>query len=482
MRERIPTGRLRRRLTIAFALVAGLSALALAAGSYAVVRQARLDDSVDRALAQTRFNLGFATEVLDAGSGEQATTELLAAFERRGDFDTVGTAAGRNFSSSVSIDYAQVPDDLRGLVQEGQLAYKRTELGGEPSLVVGGEVAGSDAELYFVFSERNLQDELAQLRTILLVGVLILALVGTIVGTILARRTLAPVGRASEAARSLAEGLLETRIPVESADEFGAWAVSFNEMADALEAKITALSEAQARERRFTSDVAHELRTPLTALVGEAELLGEHLDRMPADARRPAELLIADVARLRRLVEDLMEISRLDASSETVQHEPVDIAALVSATVGARGWRDVRIEADDGAVAVTDPRRLERIVANLVGNAVEHGGGNVTVRVGANGTVEVSDTGPGIPADHLPHVFERFYKADRARTGGGSGLGLAIALENARLLGAQLDAWSEAGLGTRFTLRLPVTKPLHDGERVVAERDDDDGQSPRRNP
>ena len=156
MRDRIPTGRLRRRLTIAFALVAGLSALALAAGSYAVVRQARLDDSVDRALAQARFNLGFAAEVLEGSGGEQATNDLLAAFERRGDFDTVGTTAGRNFSSSLSVDYAQVPPDLQALVQDGQLAYERVDLGGEPSLVAGGKVAGSDTELYFVFSEQEL--------------------------------------------------------------------------------------------------------------------------------------------------------------------------------------------------------------------------------------------------------------------------------------------------------------------------------------
>jgi signal transduction histidine kinase len=480
MRDRIPTGRLRRRLTIAFALVAGLSALALAAGSYAVVRQARLDDSVDRALAQARFNLDFAAEALDVSSGEQATTDLLAAFERRGDFDTVGTTAGRSFSSSLSVDYAQVPADLRRLVQDGQLGYERADLGGEPSLVAGGRVPGSDTELYFVSSEQELQDELRQLGTILLVGVAILALVGTLVGAILARRTLAPVGRASEAARSLAEGLLETRIPVESADEFGAWAVSFNEMAEALQAKITALSQAQTRERRFTSDVAHELRTPLTALVGEAELLAEQLDAMPSDARRPAELLIADVARMRRLVEDLMEISRLDASGEAVHRERVDVGALVAATVRSRGWEDVKIEGD-GAIVETDPRRLERIVANLVGNAVEHGGGHVKVRV-SDQTVEVSDTGRGIPAEHLPHVFERFYKADPARTGGGSGLGLAIALENAHLLGAELEAWSEKGRGTRFTLRLPVTEPLRDREGGVAQPDDHGEQSPRRNP
>jgi two-component system sensor histidine kinase MtrB len=126
----------------------------------------------------------------------------------------------------------------------------------------------------------------------------------------------------------MAEGLLETRLPVETRDEFGAWAASFNEMAEALGEKIRALSEAQDRERRFTSDVAHELRTPLAALVGEASLLREHLDRLPEETRRPAELLIGDVARLRKLVDDLLEISRLEAGREELRAERVDVKLL----------------------------------------------------------------------------------------------------------------------------------------------------------
>ena len=262
---------------------------------------------------------------------------------------------------------------------------------------------------------------------------------------------------ASAAASSLAEGLLETRLPVEGQDEFGAWARAFNEMAAALETKISALSAAQARERRFTADVAHELRTPLTALVGEASLLGEHLDRLPPQSRRPAELLIADVGRLRKLVEELMEISRLDAGAESVHAEPVDLVAVTAAILGRRGW-DGRVRLDgEETVVTTDPRRLERIVANLVGNALEHGGDGVVVRVGRNGShafVEVADKGPGIPSEHLPHLFDRFYKADPSRSGPGSGLGLAIAQENARLLGGEIQVWSEPGKGSRFTLRL----------------------------
>jgi two-component system sensor histidine kinase MtrB len=181
---------------------------------------------------------------------------------------------------------------------------------------------------------------------------------------------------------------------------------------------------------------------------------------MPDEARRPAELLVNDVARLRDLVEDLMEISRLDAGEARVRLEPVDVGSLIATAVRSRRWDDrVGIDRDEVVIS-TDPRRLERIVANLVGNALEHAGRDVSVRVGKDGLgafVEVTDTGPGISPDRLPHVFDRFYKADSSRAGPGSGLGLAIALENARLLGGNLDVWSEVGRGTRFTLRLPVT-------------------------
>jgi two-component system sensor histidine kinase MtrB len=244
-------------------------------------------------------------------------------------------------------------------------------------------------------------------------------------------------------------------------------------MADALEEKIEALSEAQARERRFTSDVAHELRTPLTALVGEASLLRDHLDRMPEEARRPAELLIHDVARLRRLVDELMEISRLDSGGPSVEAERVDLTLLAAAVVRSRGWES-RVDLRGQRVPVwTDRRRVERIVGNLVGNALEHGGAGVRVRVGKAGggaaIVEVADEGPGIPSEHLPHIFDRFYKADPSRTGGGSGLGLAIALENARLLGGDIEVRSEAGMGSRFRLLLPVTEPLPAGDGSVTE-------------
>jgi signal transduction histidine kinase len=454
--RRIQTGRLRRRLALAFALTAGLAAATLAAGSFLLVRDARLDESVDRALEQSRFNLVLGGEVLPA----EGSDGLLDALQRRGGFDTVLLQDGRAFPSSLSLGADQVPADLQELVASGQLAWERTTVADTSYLVTGGQVPGTDAQAYFFFSEEDLRSELTELGTILLGGLGVVVALAALAGALLARRTLAPVARASDAARSLAEGLLATRLPVEREDEFGAWATSFNEMAEALEAKITELSEAQARERRFTADVAHELRTPLTAVVNEASLLAEHIERMPTEARRPAELLVADVARLRDLVEDLMEISRLDAGTQPLRPERVDLGSLVASAVRARGWDErLRLDADE-VVLTSDPRRLERIVANLVGNALEHGGREVAVRVGRDGVgafVEVSDRGQGIAREDLPHLFDRFYKADRSRAGLGTGLGLAIALENARLLGGDIAVASEPGAGTRFTFRLPVT-------------------------
>jgi signal transduction histidine kinase len=462
---------LRRRLTIAFMVAVGLSAGALAAGSYFVVRHNLTSDSVDSSAKQARRNLRIAPAYL-----QESRQALLAAYRRGGaEFLTVGIEGGEPFSSSFSVGPRQVPRALRKIVDRGELGYERETVAGTHYLVVGGPVGGT--ELYFFFSEQKIWHELADLRNILLVGLGILVVLAALIGVVLARRALRPVARASGAARSLAEGRLETRLPVEGKDEFGVWAESFNEMASALESKISALSAAQARERRFTADVAHELRTPLTALVGEASLLAEHLDAMPGEARRPAELLIADVRRLRRLVDDLMEISRLDAGAESVRAESIDLGALVVGAVRSRGW-DGQVRLDTASIRITsDPRRLERIVVNLVDNALTHGGRGVTVRVGRNhagAIVEVADRGPGIAPEHLAHLFERFYKADPSRTGRGTGLGLAIAQENARLLGTAIEVSSRPGHGTRFTIALGVVaEPLRDEDGLVAELSED---------
>jgi two-component system sensor histidine kinase MtrB len=237
-----------------------------------------------------------------------------------------------------------------------------------------------------------------------------------------------------------------------SSDEVGVLAASFNQMAGAFQEMLE-------RERRFVANVSHELRTPLSTLRTASELLEAHRDEFPPSSREAVDLIADDVANLGRLVEELMEVSEVDAGKAIIRWEEVDLRALASAVV-----LKMRLQTSiDGpaVVTVSDKARLERIVSNLVHNAFEHGGGtDVHVRVGEeNGTCEVavSDGGPGIPADALPHLFDRFFKADRSRTRerGGIGLGLAIAFENARLLGGTIEAKSPTGGPTTFTVVLP---------------------------
>jgi signal transduction histidine kinase len=278
---------------------------------------------------------------------------------------------------------------------------------------------------------------------------------------------------ASQAAGRIAAGDLSARLPVDSRDEFGAWAATFNRMAASLERTVGELQLAQDQQRTFVADVSHELRTPLTALVQEAALLRDHLDALPPDGRRGGELLVRDVARLRTLVDDLMEISRFDAAAEVAALTEFDAAAFVRAVVAAR-LPSARLDVPDEPLRVVlDRRRLERILGNLLDNAREHGeAAAVEVGLGEEGDtirLTVADRGPGVPPEELPYLFERFHKADPSRSRGGSGLGLAIAREHAELLGGTLDATLGDGGGLRFELRLPVTRPLPGGDDPVTE-------------
>jgi two-component system sensor histidine kinase MtrB len=230
----------------------------------------------------------------------------------------------------------------------------------------------SGPTFYFVHDARGLEATVGQLRLALGGGALMLVLVALLAARAIARGVLAPVEAAERAASLIERGDLSARVPVASRDEFGVFAERFNRMAMTLEETIGRLETAQAQNRRFVADVAHELRTPLAALVAEASILREGLDALPPDGRRAGELLVADVARLRALVDDLMELSRFDAAAERVTAEPVDIGRLV-ATVARARLPEARLDLPDRPVIVEwEPRRLERIVGNLLDNAREH--------------------------------------------------------------------------------------------------------------
>jgi two-component system sensor histidine kinase MtrB len=324
--------------------------------------------------------------------------------------------------------------------------------------------------MYFVFPRSAEEATLARLRNVLVGTGLGLAVLGSVLGLWLSRRILRPVGQARDAAGRMAGGDLDARLPA-GPGEFGELSAAFNRMAANLQAKIQALEAAQARERRFTSDVAHELRTPVAALVGEASLLqarARELDEeaLSPETRRAVQLVVTDVDRLRHLIDDLLEISRIDALAAEVAHEEFEVGDFLSRLHGARGWpADVELALPERIFVCTDRRRFERIVANLVENGLRHGRPPIVVAAHearsrlrhAELVLSVTDFGAGILPQHRPHVFERFYKSDASRGATkGSGLGLSIAWENARLLGGTLRVRSREGEGARFTLRLPL--------------------------
>ena len=459
-RRRLSVSRLRPRLVATFAVVAATTAVAVGLSSYALVRRSVLNAASATAVREARANLADAAARLPASPTTQEVRELNGLLARRGGFDVVVLAPGlQPETTSVALLADAVPPALAPLVERGRVASMRSVVGSRPYQVVGGRVQPDGPALYFFFPLADVARDLASLRSVLAATGATLVLVAGLVGAAAARGVLRPLGRARTAVRQVEVGLLSTRLPETGSDEFSDLAQSFNRMAAALERSIAEVRALESRHRQFTADVSHELRTPLTALTTAAGVLEGNVDGLNDHGRRAARLLVLESRRLARLVEDLMEISRLDAGVAPMRPELVDVAGLVGEVLRARAWEDaVETEREGDTRCAADPRRLGSIVANLVSNAIEHGA--PPVRVSVTGTpagveVRVADSGQGIAPEYLPHVFERFYKgsADRPRSAG-SGLGLAIAAENARLHGAELTVASEPGGGAVFTLRL----------------------------
>lgn len=465
---------IRARLTVTLVALVALTAILLGAGAYVFVENSLRTQVVNDAATQARFDLAVIIPGRDLPASPSPAdivdSGLRETFRQRGVETVIDLGGGSVVISNSDLEGAldALPADLRRRVDAGELAYAWTTVADTPSLVVGGKVGGTGPTFYFIHDVTAIEDALAQLRLALVVGTLLLIGLALLVARVIARGVLAPVEAASRAAEQIERGDLSARVPVTSDDEFGTWAERFNRMAAALSETIERLESAEARNRRFVADVSHELRTPVAALVAEASILREHIDDLPPESRRAGELLVADVGRLRTLVNDLMEVSRFDAGVEEVTLEPVDVAGLVRTVAAARLPHAALAVPTRPLIVETDPRRLERILGNLLDNAREHAPG-APVEVGLSAddqelAIVVADRGPGVPADRLPLIFERFSKGDPSRHGGSSGLGLAIAAEHAGLLGGRLFAANRPGGGLEMTLRLPVTRSLPAGD------------------
>ncbi|MBM7489073.1 two-component system sensor histidine kinase MtrB [Micromonospora luteifusca] len=472
---------LRVRLLLTFALLGVTTTAAVASGSYIQARTVILQQAQDAAVASLTDQL---TKVYPLAQLPPTQGELDLLAQRLSDREGFAVVIYRDLRAQGSDSPELLTPELRQDVGDGRIAWQRVSFDGQPMLLIGtqleidrpdGTSRPSGLEVYSVRSLVPEQQSIDRLATLAwLTGGLSLIL-AVLLALLAARGVLRPVRDLGLAARRLGEGDLSTRLTVRGADELADVARTFNDTARTLERQVGELRRMESDARRFVADVSHELRTPLAAMTAVTDVLDEEADHLPRDAGRAARLVSQETQNLTQLVNDLIEVSRFDSGTARLALDDVDVAAAVTATLRIRGWVDrVRADLPPGVVARLDPRRLDVIVANLVGNAFRHGAEPVSVRLSADPdwvTIEVSDQGPGLDPEVLPHVFDRFYKADTARTRSeGSGLGLAISWENARLhrhgeRRGSLVAGNGPGGGAVFTLRLPRDLTDDEGAR-----------------
>lgn len=478
-----------------------LSALVVGAVGWLLLHQVAdglVDDRVAASQAEARSETASALGRLGAAAGgegdastqvAQLAESLVVRGEARGfQIALIGPVAGADGAgaagtrSSPGLDVASVPDRLRQEVEAGTGAgtawtFSRIRFLPEvdrapvPGVVAGASLLlpadGSTYAVYYLFPMIDEAETLSVVQRALLTGgLLLLAMVGGVTWLV-TRQVVVPVRIARRVAERLASGRLQERMHVSGEDDLARLATSFNQMASSLQQQIRQLEELSRVQRRFVSDVSHELRTPLTTVRMAGDVLHEARDDFDAVTRRSAELLQTELDRFEVLLADLLEISRFDAGAAALDLEDVNLVDVAHRVVeaaepvaAARGVR-VEIRAAGPCVAEVDVRRVERIVRNLVLNAVDHAEGRgIVVQVAADdqaAALAVRDYGVGLARGEASMVFNRFWRADpaRARSSGGTGLGLAIALEDARLHGGWLQAWGEPGGGAQFRLTLP---------------------------
>jgi two-component system sensor histidine kinase MtrB len=379
--------------------------------------------------------------------------------------------------SSEGITLKAIPPTLRKeLFKKEDLVYQYSTLsrlsGVETeSLIIGRKIAIPKSglyEMYLIYSLTNQRTTLDLISNALLLTGFALILLIALITWLVVRQVVRPVREAARIAEQFTKGDFSQRMEIKSNDEIAKLGTSFNEMALSLESQITRLENLSRVQQRFVSDVSHELRTPLTTLRMASEVIYSHRSGFDPTLSRSAELLIAQLDRFERLLEDLLEVSRFDAEVAVLEPVEFDLVPLIArciSDVGSTG-EDLPISIDmdpelEHVMIKADIRRLERIMRNLLSNALDHAEGK-PVRVAILQTptevaIGVRDYGEGLDASALHRVFDRFWRADpsRSRVRGGTGLGLSIALEDARLHNGELDAWGRPGLGAHFVLTLP---------------------------
>jgi two-component system sensor histidine kinase MtrB len=455
-----PLGRVpvRHRVIAAFALGSVAVSAVVAVATWNLTTGYMLQQRELSVSRQALVNARLVDARLDSGSSDLgalltglASSPEAAIFVRQPDGWIAGGTATDN------IDVADMPPALIAVADRGDIARQRLRVRGAPLVAVAMKLPDSKASYVEVFPLRDLDRIFRFVSLMLLGGVLASGLLGGSIGWWASRRVLRPLTELTAAAARIAHGDLSTRLPEREDKDLGPIAVAFNETAGDLQARV-------ARDARFASDVSHELRSPVTTMAAAMEVLVRRRDEVSPAARHAIDLLDADLRRFRRLVGDLLEISRVDQGAFRLSAERLDLAELARYVLARSSTGDsVPVEASGPVPVLGDRRRLEQVVSNLVDNAEGHGRGLVRVAVCHADRVvrlEVDDAGPGVPAADRERIFERFARVsdrDRRVEDTGSGLGLALVAQHVRLHSGRVWVTDRPGGGARFVVELGGT-------------------------
>ncbi|MGW4500305.1 sensor histidine kinase [Micromonospora sp. NPDC004336] len=446
---------LRARVSAGFAVGALLLSASMALVSYELTRRSLLDERERTAVRAAYFDAAVVRTGLD--TEEPDVVEVLRSLDTGGNRRPLLHRGDDWYARRADTGLtAAIPADLQRLVRQGEPAVQRVRVNGQPTLLVGLPLAPSTS-YYELTSLRELDETLRVLALALTAVAIVVAGSGAALGWYATRHSLRPLTAVADAAQEIAGGNLAARLAPTTDPDLTRLLTSFNHMVDQLSRRIE-------RDRRFAADVSHELRSPLQTLAAAASVLArrrEHLDDRTATA---AGLVADEITRFQQLVNDLIELARSDQPAD---REPVDVAASARRVCRSRGLATALVRVDPGVAAtwLVDRRRVEQILANLVDNAVRHGGGPVAVRLAQRagaGIVEVDDAGPGVPPADREAIFDRFVRgrAAHARAAGdGTGLGLALVAQHAAAHRGTAGVADRPGGGARFRVELPGVAP-----------------------
>lgn len=445
---------LRARIVVYFSLATFIGVVILSVVTFAATRNYLLDKATASARSQAIANAQLVRSLVGAARTDagEVVTNLRT---ETGGYAVLHLGSEDLFYAQAPLRFTQsnLPAPFVRNAIRGTSGVQRVDFNGRPFEAVGVSIPAIDATYFEVFPISDVADTLGTIRSTLIAAVIGITIAAGLIGFLLSGNVLLPLRRVTAAAKTIAEGALETRLDSERDPDLQRLVESFNGMADAVQERIE-------REERFASDVSHELRSPITSLGAAVGVLQARADDFSERNRQAIEIIAAQIRRFDRTVMDLLELSRLDARAGQDQLEETHLTSLVERITARHGYDKVLVVSDLGSddLVLVDKRRIERILVNLLDNARDHAGGASDILLSSNDEhllLIVDDNGPGIGVSERLRIFERFARGTSSRNSIGSGLGLAIVSEHARAMGGRAFVDTSPSGGARFVVTIP---------------------------